>query len=351
MKDFRDPPFPYFGNKKYIASTVWELFGDVKRYIEPFAGALGCLLYRPEWHTKFYELVNDVNGYLVNAWRSVKNRPDETAHHAADMFSEADYHAKWRYLQAYDWKTLAARLENEPEYCEPKIGAWWIQVSCMAIGDATARMYNDESTLTSIPAIASHKGIYQYYADVPSDMTGMEYNLRKWFNGLAKRLSNVKVCCGGWEKVLTPSLVYNRDVGIFFDPPYAGVRNVYNRYSTPVSADVEAWIIENYKPPLKVILCGYGAEHDGLLALGWGKRAWKAHYGMNGKTGKVKVDTRDEQLWLSPTISPAANSLLLGGVRHEREASGLYTQAGLDRRRCGAGVLLEGDVVYWGARR
>lgn len=32
-------PFPYFGGKSRIAPTVWERFGAVPNYVEPFFGA------------------------------------------------------------------------------------------------------------------------------------------------------------------------------------------------------------------------------------------------------------------------------------------------------------------------
>jgi site-specific DNA-adenine methylase len=37
-------PFPWFGGKSRIAHLVWERFGDVAHYIEPFAGSLAVLL-------------------------------------------------------------------------------------------------------------------------------------------------------------------------------------------------------------------------------------------------------------------------------------------------------------------
>ena len=30
-------PFPYFGGKSRCADTVWQLFGDVRNYVEPWA--------------------------------------------------------------------------------------------------------------------------------------------------------------------------------------------------------------------------------------------------------------------------------------------------------------------------
>lgn len=36
-------PFPWFGGKSRVAPQVWERFGDVDNYVEPFAGSLAVL--------------------------------------------------------------------------------------------------------------------------------------------------------------------------------------------------------------------------------------------------------------------------------------------------------------------
>lgn len=33
-------PFPWFGGKRRIAHVVWQRFGDVPNYVEPFAGSV-----------------------------------------------------------------------------------------------------------------------------------------------------------------------------------------------------------------------------------------------------------------------------------------------------------------------
>lgn len=50
-------PFPWFGGKRRVAHIVWERFGDVYNYVEPFAGSLAVLLERP--HAPRCETIND----------------------------------------------------------------------------------------------------------------------------------------------------------------------------------------------------------------------------------------------------------------------------------------------------
>lgn len=40
-------PFPYFGGKSRVASIVWERFGDIANYVEPFFGSGAMLIARP----------------------------------------------------------------------------------------------------------------------------------------------------------------------------------------------------------------------------------------------------------------------------------------------------------------
>ena len=40
-------PFPYFGGKSRVSALVWDIFGDVPNYVEPFAGSAAVLLGRP----------------------------------------------------------------------------------------------------------------------------------------------------------------------------------------------------------------------------------------------------------------------------------------------------------------
>jgi hypothetical protein len=78
MNDLLKAPFPYFGGKSQVAPRVWELFGEVRNYVEPFAGSLSVLLGRPAPVTG-PETVNDFSCHLVNAWRAIQANPEGLA--------------------------------------------------------------------------------------------------------------------------------------------------------------------------------------------------------------------------------------------------------------------------------
>jgi hypothetical protein len=89
-------PFPWFGGKSRAAPLVWQAFGDVANYVEPFAGSLAVLLARPT--PPRVETVNDKDCYLANFWRAVQASPDEVAFWADSPVNEADLHATHRWL-------------------------------------------------------------------------------------------------------------------------------------------------------------------------------------------------------------------------------------------------------------
>jgi site-specific DNA-adenine methylase len=43
-------PYVYFGGKRRIAPVVWERFGNVKTYVEPFFGGGAVFWLRPLEH-------------------------------------------------------------------------------------------------------------------------------------------------------------------------------------------------------------------------------------------------------------------------------------------------------------
>jgi hypothetical protein len=136
-------------------------------------------------------------------------------------------------------------------------------------------------------------------------VTHKEAAICAWFNQLSDRLCDVRICYGDWTRVLTPSLILQSNLGIFFDPPYTTNKIDIYYDKEKISDEVRQWCIEHMDPiykNIKIILCGYGTEHDDLLEMGWHKIAWKAKNGYNGR-GKInKVDLRDEQMWCSPNI-------------------------------------------------
>jgi len=123
-------PFPWFGGKSRAAPLVWEAFGDVANYVEPFAGSLAVLLARPT--PPGVETVNDRDTYLANFWRALSADPEGVAHHADWPVSEADLHARHRWLVAQG--DFRQRMRADPDFFDAKVAGWWVWGICQWIG-------------------------------------------------------------------------------------------------------------------------------------------------------------------------------------------------------------------------
>ena len=127
-------PFPYFGGKSKVAHLVWQYFGDVPNYVEPFFGSGAVLLNRPILPGADYktETVNDADCYLSNFWRALSHDPDGVAQAADWPVNEIDILARHKWLIAQD--DFRVLMVADPEYYNVKIAGWWVWGLCSWIG-------------------------------------------------------------------------------------------------------------------------------------------------------------------------------------------------------------------------
>jgi hypothetical protein len=134
--DEHKAPFPWFGGKRRAAPIVWQLLGDVPHYVEPFAGSLAVLLNRPHLANRpyFSETVNDLDGFVVNAWRAIQWAPEDVAAHASWPVTEADKQA--RQIACLKWRTETTleRLAGSAEWFDSRIAGWWLYGVACQIG-------------------------------------------------------------------------------------------------------------------------------------------------------------------------------------------------------------------------
>jgi hypothetical protein len=137
-------PFPWFGGKRRVAHIVWERFGNVPNYVEPFFGSGAVLLARPpEWPAK-NETVNDLDCHIANFWRAVSADPELVAHHADWPVNEADLHARHQWLHTLEHhggpEAFRDRMHSEPDFHDAQVAGLWVWgISCW-IGDAWCRV-------------------------------------------------------------------------------------------------------------------------------------------------------------------------------------------------------------------
>ena len=307
-------PFPYFGGKRLAAPIVWRALGDPSGYVEPFAGSAAVLLARPEFKGRRVETINDADGWLVNVWRALRLSPHETAAHAVGPVSEIDYHARLAWLQERRTPDLVAWLEGDPEAHDAKAAGWWLYVTACGIGDPFGpgpwRVIDGKLTDTrKLPHLGdAGRGVNRELPHLGDAGQGV----MAYFDRLAARLHRVRITCGDWRRVTTPSVTRSGAGGdgaraVFLDPPYSTSGDLYAESTAGISDDVREWCTTN-ADGLRVIVCGYDDEHDALLSRGWtvldGKAGSGAGYSTNSANG------RRERLWLSPECITAHQDAL-----------------------------------------
>lgn len=298
-------PFPYPGGKSKVADLVWSRLGDVDNYVEPFAGSLATLLRRPAEHfARGYrvETVNDLNHYLVNFWRAVKYAPAEVAEWADWPVTEADLHARHKWLvrsrEAAKWR---ANMAVDPECFDAKIAGWWVWGICCWIGggwcqDNTAKITPETKGRNSLklggeggvlavsgngrPQLADafdigrgvNSGGGSLSIQVPRldgygertasgigvvrASNGLNHGtcsarrewLTAWMQRLSDRLRLVRTCYGHWSRICDSDSTLTRlgTTGAFLDPPYPANRGDNGKksrdaslYATDKGADLD----------------------------------------------------------------------------------------------------------------
>ena len=297
-------PFPYFGGKRRAAARIWQALGDPSGYVEPFAGSAAVLLARPPFRGRRVETLNDLDGWLVNCWRAIQLSPDDVARHAWGPVAEIDYHARLAWLQQRRTPDLVAWLEGDPEHHDAKAAGWWLYVLACGIGDPFGpgpwRVVDGHLRKGD-----AGKGVNR---ELPHLGNAEQGQLEAYMQQLADRLQRVRITCGAWDRVVKPSVTRSGTGGdgaraVFLDPPYATSGDLYAESSEGVAVAVREWCAAAPRD-LRVIVCGYDAEHDALLAQGWsvieGKSGRGAGYSSDAFNG------RRERLWLSPACIGSA---------------------------------------------
>lgn len=322
-------PFPYFGGKSRVAGLVWERFGRVSNFVEPFFGSGAVLLGCP--HPGHTETVNDIDALLANFWRALASDPEQVAHYADYPVSEVDLHARHKYLRAQ--RERVEELMSDPDLYDTKLAGWWVWGISQWIGSgwcpppgipdvrqlphvgnagrgvhrASARPSGDE---WKARPFLSHdgQGVHRKRPIIAGSAGGAmplrrpidDGTLLDYLSALSARLRRVRVCCGDWTRVLGPSVTFRHGLtAIFLDPPYVqeGRANVYG-YEHKIFEDVRQWAIENGgNPLLRIALCGYAFS----MPDGWKPVHWKAAggYGSQGD-GQGRANASREIVYFSP---------------------------------------------------
>jgi DNA adenine methylase len=264
-------PFPYFGGKSRIAPEIWQRFGDPTYYFEPFAGALGVLLGRP--NVGRYEYVGDTYCLITNFFRAAKYGDCRELAKLADWpTSQIDLEARTKWLKAQR-RRLECHLKDDPKWHDLECAAWYAWVQSVRISS------NGATIVLGRTAGVRRQGD----------------NLEEYFAALAERLKNVVIDYGDWTRMTNAAkrTCKRADSAILLDPPYdhstGRQKNIYVHDSPGLSAYVRRWALARVKthPRLRIALCGFEGEHK--MPPTWEELPWWSRYG-HGK----------ERIWFSP---------------------------------------------------
>ena len=316
-------PFPWFGGKANACDTVWQAFGVVDNYVEPFAGSAAMLLGAPEG--KRVETINDADGFVANFWRAIALDADEVAHYADWPCNEVDLFARhsWLVRQA---QGLTDKLHGDPDYFDAKIAGYWVWGSCNWIGSGFCSgngpwMHDGETIVDSrkLPHLSAGQGINRKLPHLGNAGQGINRQLphlgnagrgnprseyiKEWFYRLQDRLRDVRVTCGDWSRVVKDSVTTRHGLtAVFLDPPYTKGSMDYTAggVGTDLPMQVQAWCAENGNDKkLRIVLCGHAGEHDALLKHGWFIEEWTARKGY-ALTDEAVENSASETVWCSP---------------------------------------------------
>jgi len=345
-------PFTWFGGKNKIASMVWQRFGDVRNFVEPFYGSGAVHLNRPQ-PFEGSETVNDYDGLVCNFWRAVKADPEGVAKFAGWPVMENDLHA--RHIWLVNRKdSLQATLEGDPDFFDTKIAGWWVWgLACwigsgfcagqgpwhvvdgklvrvgnagqgvnrklVHLGDAgqgvKRRLVHLGNSGQGVNRKLVHLGdagqgvnrklVHLGDAGKGDAGDGVQ-GLLAWMEALSARLARVRVCCGDWSRVCGDAPTVTQGLtAVFLDPPYADTAkrysDIYRVDSESVAHAVREWAIAHGDDKrMRIALCGYAGEH--VMPGDWECVEWQAHGGYSnlGKSGPGRDNRRKERIWFSP---------------------------------------------------
>jgi len=347
------PPFPWFGGKSRVADIVWERFGDVPNYVEPFAGSLAVLLRRP--HLPKTETVNDLDCYLANFWRAVCHDPEAVAAWCDWPVNEACLHARHVWLLAQG--DFRERMKTDPDFYDAKLAGWWVWGQCQWIGSGwcDSRFYNGGERAKKqrphllgrgmgvhrpshqLPHLLSRgmsvhrpshqrphlgdpgRGVHRPSQKLPHlGDPGMGGELLEYFLAMAARLRRVRVCCGDWTRVCGPTPTTHHGLtGVFLDPPYGDSRKLalYAVDDVGLAEKVRDWAVERGNDKqMRIALCGYEGETE--MPDSWECVPWKTQggYGTQGDQ-RGRENANRERVWFSPhciVVNPAQRMLPFG---------------------------------------
>lgn len=205
-------PLPWMGGKHYMDKTIIASFPPAELYdvyCEPFLGGAHVIAQKPI--TGHYEVVNDINGDLINFWLHIRNNPEQLVERLNSLpYSRQlhyDYHAS-----LYDGTALDP-LEHAVRWYYVLQSSFSAHLKTTSVGWRNGPRNADRSR--GQPH-AFHSAI-------------------ELFTLVAERFRHVEIDNRDFEKVIRQ---HDKPRTLFYvDPPYLGCEDYYRSASTAFSSN------------------------------------------------------------------------------------------------------------------
>jgi DNA adenine methylase len=260
------PPFPYYGGKTGIASTIAGLLPVHDHYVEPYAGSCAVLLAKPR---SKMETVNDLDQALVTFWRVLRDRKTELVEACTlTPHSRAEY--------------LACRRDDVPDSDLEVARRVWVVLTQGRGG-----------------TLRESKTGWRHFTDPGGSSVSMADNLDGYVDrmqAVASRLHNVSLECMPALDLIAKYGAH-ADVLLYVDPPYLGsVRGWGNNYRHEMKTEAEHRELADalHACAAAVVLSGYPSNlYDRELYAGWDRHTITTSTGNANPSTRVRV----EVLW------------------------------------------------------
>lgn len=252
----------YYGAKIRPAKTIVSLLPSHELYVEPFAGSLAVLFAKPR---ATHEIVNDLDGNVVNFWRVLRDRPRDLERACAQTpYSREEY-------------GHAADLDADDDL--ERARRWWVRIS-----QSFGRANDGRGWSLSLPP--------------QGDDATRTLNYVSRMPAAAERLRRVSIECRDAVDVIRH---YDHPkAAMYVDPPYVGDTRTSTGYAVEMASPERHRELADvlHECASAVVLSGYhGPLYDELYG-DW--QVIELDAISNGGTARTEV------LWLNATASERA---------------------------------------------
>lgn len=271
------PPISYYGGKQRMARHIIGLIPPHTAYVEPFAGGGAVFFAKPP---SKIEVLNDLNGNLVNFYRVLKTETDS-------LYAMID-----ATLYAVSEHTRACEIYRGTVDADPITKAWATFVVCnwsfANRPDGTGGFARSLKRGSSSHIVTASK--------------------LKDFHNSAERLKNAVIENSDALEVIkkwdSPGTLF------YCDPPYVGAEQRYLNKFTQSQLDCLCDVLNNIEGSF--ILSGF---HENAASTGWNSVDFSVNSGVCNGINGARNSRKREHLWFKgPLFNANTTQISLGAM-------------------------------------